>query len=156
MNRARGFTLLEILVVILLVGLVAGLAGLAQGDNGGQEARREAERLGVLIALLREDAVLGHSQFGLRIEADGYSVQRLEADGRWRPAPGYRPQQLAPSLRLQLQRDEHAPVATAGGPQLLVLSSDEVSPFTLHLELRGKPQLTLASDGLEEVRIEAP
>ena len=138
MNRARGFTLLEILVVILLVGLVAGLAGLAQGDNGGQEARREAERLGALIALLREDAVLGHSQFGLRIEADGYSVQRLEADGRWRPAPGYRPQ------------------ATAGGPQLLVLSSDEISPFTLHLELRGKPQLTLASDGLEEVRIEAP
>ena len=84
--------------------------------------------------------------------------ERLTAEARFamRPAPGYRPQQLAPSLRLQLQRDEHAPVATAGGPQLLVLSSDEVSPFTLHLELRGKPQLTLASDGLEEVRIEAP
>ncbi|MGA4634727.1 type II secretion system minor pseudopilin GspH [Pseudomonas solani] len=158
MNRTRGFTLLEILVVILLIGLVAGLAGLAQGDHGGQQARREAERLRVLIALLREDALLAQRQFGLRVDADGYAVQRLEPDGRWTPAPGYRPQHLAEPLRLRMEAAEDAAQlgSAPGGsaPQLLVLSSDEISPFTLYLELRGKPLLTLASDGLEEVRIE--
>lgn len=158
MNRARGFTLLEILVVILLVGLVAGLAGLAQGDHGGQQARREAERLRMLIALLRDDAVLTQRQFGLRVDTDGYAVQRLEHDGHWAPAPGYRPQHLAESLRLRLEATEDAVelgnAPRGATPQLLVLSSDEISPFTLHLELRGKPLLFLASDGLEEVRIE--
>lgn len=156
---SSGFTLLEVLVVMVVIGLLAGLVSLAQSDSGGQQALREAERLRSLIGLLREDALLSHRDFGLRIDADGYSVQRLGLDGAWHPAPGYRPQHLPDTLRLHLERDDASPAPAAGasrnGPQLLVLSSDEVSPFTLQLEYRQVPMLSLSSDGLEEVRLES-
>ncbi|WP_028630797.1 type II secretion system minor pseudopilin GspH [Metapseudomonas resinovorans] len=155
---SAGFTLLEVLVVIVVIGLLAGLATLVQRDNGGQQALREAERLRSLLGLLREEAVLSHRDFGLRIDAEGYSVQRLNLDGQWQPAPDYRAQRLPANLRLHLQLDDEAPAPNRGerrqAPQLLVLSSDEVSPFTLRLEYRLVPLLALSSDGLEEVRLE--
>lgn len=156
-RAARGFTLLEVLVVILIVGLLAGLAGLAQVD-GGQQARREAERLRSLIGLLRADALLNHRDYGLRLDEDRYSVQLRAGDGRWQPALQYREQQLPADIRLQLDVDVNllnpkAPVSDQG-PQLLVLSNDEISPFTLRVEQRLMPVFSLHSDGLEEVRIE--
>lgn len=157
-RRARGFTLLEVLVVILMVGLLAGSLTLAQSDHGPQHAKREAERLRSLLGLLREDALLERQELGVRIEPDGYSVHRLDADGRWIPASDYRPQRLPDSLRLHLELGEQAPGLGAPvpgpGPQLLVLSSDELTPFSLQIELRGRPVLELSSDGLEEVRVE--
>ncbi|HEJ1606245.1 type II secretion system minor pseudopilin GspH [Pseudomonas aeruginosa] len=155
----RGFTLLEVLVVILLIGLLAGLVGVTQVDGSGQQARRETERLRSLVGLLRQDAMLSQRDYGLRIDQQGYSVQVLDLDGEWRLAPGYRPQTLPDSLRLDLQIGENG--ATLGrarqnrAPQLLVLSNDEVTPFTLRLEYRQKPLYALSSDGLEEVRVEA-
>lgn len=158
-RQSRGFTLLEVLVVILMVGLLAGALTLTQSDQGPQQVKREAERLRSLLGLLREDALLERQELGVRIEPDGYSVHRLDADGRWVPATGYRPQRLPDSLRLHLELGEQAPGLGAPspgpGPQLLVLSSDELTPFSLRVELRGRPVLELSSDGLEEVRIEA-
>ena len=156
-HSARGFTLLEVLVVILIVGLMAGLAGLSQVDSI-QQARREAEQLRSLIGLLRVDALINHRDYGLRLDNDRYSVQSRTRDGRWQPAPQYREQQLPVHVRLQLQAganllEPNAP-ANSKAPQLLVLSNDEISPFTLHVEHRLKPVLSLHSDGLEEVRIE--
>ncbi|KPD30874.1 MULTISPECIES: type II secretion system minor pseudopilin GspH [Pseudomonas aeruginosa group] len=155
----RGFTLLEVLVVVLLVGLLAGLAGLAQVDSGGQQARRETERLRSLFGLLRQDALLSQRDYGLRIERRGYSVQVLDLDGEWRPTPGYRPQTLPENLRLNLEAGADAPTPgrsrRSRAPQLLVLSSDEITPFSLRLEYRGQPLYALSSDGLAEVRVEA-
>uniref|UniRef100_A0A182TS81 Type II secretion system protein H n=1 Tax=Anopheles melas TaxID=34690 RepID=A0A182TS81_9DIPT len=157
-RQSRGFTLLEVLVVILMVGLLASTLTLAQSDHGPEHAKREAERLRSLLGLLREDAMLERQELGVRIEPDGYSVHRLDADGRWIPASDYRPQQLPDSLRLHLELGEQAPGLGAPvpgpGPQLLVLSSDELTPFSLQIELRGRPVLELSSDGLEEVRVE--
>lgn len=156
-RAARGFTLLEVLVVILIVGLLAGLTGLAQVDSG-QQARREAERLRSLIGLLRADALLNHRDYGLRLDEDRYSVLLRANDGRWQPALQYREQQLPADFRLQLQVEvellDPASAPSGAVPQLLVLSNDEISPFTLRLEQRLTPVLSLHSDGLEEVRIE--
>ncbi|MOA42557.1 hypothetical protein D3C78_1646160 [compost metagenome] len=41
-----------------------------------------------------------------------------------------------------------------GQPQLLVLSSDEISAFTLHFETAGQQWLSLSSDGLGEPAID--
>jgi len=156
-RAARGFTLLEVLVVIMIVGLLAGLVGLTQVDSG-QQARREAERLRSLIGLVRADALLNHRDYGLRLEEDRYSVLLRTNDGRWQPALQYREQQLPADIRLRLHVEvnllEPDTPVSGKGPQLLVLSNDEISPFTLRLEQRLTPVLSLHSDGLEEVRIE--
>ena len=64
-----------------------------------------------------------------------------------------------PNLRLRLEVPEAGPTLGQAGrrsttPQLLVLSSDETSAFTLWIEHRNTPLLSLSSDGLQEPRLE--
>ena len=44
--RARGFTLIEILVTLVIMALLAGLASLSVGGSAHRQARDEVERLG--------------------------------------------------------------------------------------------------------------
>ncbi|MGC5704343.1 type II secretion system minor pseudopilin GspH [Pseudomonas sp. NFXW11] len=158
-RQARGFTLLELLVVILLIALIAGLVGLVNPNNAARQARQEAQRLQSLLQLLRQEAVLGYQDFGLRIEADGYSVQRLDPQGHWRPATDFAAHHLPDSLHLRLEVPEAGPALGADRqrgelPQLLVLSSDETSAFTLWFEQRNRALLSLSSDGIEDAQLE--
>ena len=155
-SRARGFTLLEVLLVILVIALFSGLVGLLNPDSGTQQVRREGERLRGLLQLLREQAVLTNREYGLRFEPDGYAVQRLEEHGRWAPNQEFARQTLAPNLSLRLETTDllDHPYQGHDLPQLLVLSSDETTPFTLWLEYRGQPLLSLSSDGIQEPLLE--
>jgi len=47
----RGFTLVELLVVLLLIALASGLAGLALRDGREDQLEREAQRLAALLEL---------------------------------------------------------------------------------------------------------
>ena len=155
-SRARGFTLLEVLLVILVIALFSGLVGMLNPDSGTQQVRREGERLRGLLQLLREQAVLTNSEYGVRFEPDGYAVQRLEEHGRWTPNHEFARQTLAPNLSLSLETTdllEH-PYQGHDVPQLLVLSSDETTPFTLWLAYRRQPLLSLSSDGIQEPLLE--
>ncbi|MFJ7141939.1 MAG: type II secretion system minor pseudopilin GspH [Pseudomonas protegens] len=158
-RHARGFTLLELLVVILLIALTAGLVGLVNPDSGPRQARQEAQRLQALLQLLRQEAVLSYNDYGLRIEPDGYSVLRLDARGRWVADPELRPHRLPDKLRLRLEVAEAgAPLGSGrqrdGLPQLLVLSSDETSAYTLWVEYRNQPLVSLSSDGIQDAQLD--
>lgn len=146
-------------MVILLIALTAGLVGLVNPDSGPRQARQEAQRLQDLLQLLRQEAVLGYQDYGLRIEPDGYSVLQLDARGRWVPATDFRSQPLPPKLRLRLEVPEAGPTLGAsstrnGLPQLLVLSSDETSAYTLSIEYRNQALLSLSSDGIQDAQLE--
>lgn len=158
-RQARGFTLLELLVVILLIALTAGLVGLVNPDSGPRQARQEAQRLLGLLQLLRQEAVLGYQDFGLRIEPDGYEVLRLDDRGRWVAARDFRTHRLPETLRLRLEVPEAGPALGASGnrnglPQLLLLSSDETSAYTLWIDYRQQALLSLSSDGIQDAQLE--
>ena len=59
MTRLRGFTLIEILVVLVIIGVVATLAVVRLGPRDDELLKQEAERL----ALLLEDARVGELAF---------------------------------------------------------------------------------------------
>ncbi len=141
-RTARGFTLLELLVVVLIVGLFAGVAVLSLGVLGSdRELQREAERLRTLLDLVHEEALMQGRDFGVLFSASSYRFLIFDYQtGRWvTPVDDdilrerTLPERLVVSLRLD-DRDvaldpdlEDIPDTTE--PQVLLLSSGEMTPF---------------------------
>ena len=107
-GRRRGFTLLELLVVVLLVGLLTSLAVLGiQGQSPREHQREEARRLFARMDLAREEAVLRAASLGIRFTPSGYRFMRLR-DGTWRVLRGDRtlaPHELPGGMRLEVDID---------------------------------------------------
>ncbi|WP_273525603.1 type II secretion system minor pseudopilin GspH [Pseudomonas sp.] len=179
-RRARAFTLIELLVVIVLLGILVSLAVLTTGSSStSRELRDEARRIAALIGVLSDEAVLDSREYGLLVNREGYRVLRYdEADARWREVERRKVHRLPEWMRLELeldgtplelvaplkQTDDRAGLSDADSrersrernsgprlePQLLILSSGELSPFSLRLSERkvGGSTWLIASDGL--------
>ncbi len=154
MRAARGFTLIELLVVLVILGTLVSLALLSVGNGGGRVLRDEGERLATVMALLLEEATLDNREYGLQLRSDGYRVLVYDdLNNRWQRHPNMADYRLPERLQLSLELDgaplqlaavavvdDQARPATGveAAPQLLLLSSGELSPFRLQLSERGK------------------
>lgn len=153
----RGFTLLEVLVVVFIIGLLAGLAVLSVDDRAADDRlQQEAQRLDALLETAAEEAVLFGVELGLEITRDGYRFLRLDADG-WTPITAQdsplRPRALDENTTLRLIRADGEEIGDEDGdaprPDVLFLSSGEITPFELamtgngaHSRYRYEGQLT--------------
>ncbi len=147
---ARGFTLIEIMVVVVIIAVVAGMAVLSLGSTGRDgQLERERDRLVALIDYVRERAALQTVEYGLRCQQDGYQfveydtrknlwvADELDETLRARPLPAGlelslavedRPIVLPTRAQAARKRDD------AGlTPQVMLFSSGEVSRFALTL-----------------------
>jgi general secretion pathway protein H len=69
-QSSRGFSLLELLVVVTIIGIFAGAAVLSLGVVGrDREIERETLRLQSLLSLLREEALMQSRDYGLLFNA---------------------------------------------------------------------------------------
>ncbi|MDA0427532.1 type II secretion system minor pseudopilin GspH [Stutzerimonas frequens] len=174
-QRARAFTLIELLVVIVLLGILVSVAVLSVGGSStSRELRDEARRLAALIGVLSDEAVLDSREYGLLVSSEGYRVLRYdEAATRWLDAERRKVHKVPEWMRLDLEldgtplellapirrEDDRAGLSGEGErterraprlePQLLILSSGELSPFSLRLSERksGGDAWLIASDG---------
>ena len=151
--RCRGFTLLELMIVLVLVGVLLGMVSLASGGSPARQVRQEAEAMVLVIHQLRQRAVFEGQEYGLRLSADGYRVMRLGVRG-WDPVKELTDWPL--SVRVRLQQDGYRVDLDAdeGPPQLLMFSNDETSAFTLTFESGNRTWLSLSGDGIGEVVID--
>ena len=154
--RSRGFTLVEILVVVVIMAVVISLAVLSIGVTGRDaQLDEETRRIEGLIGLLHERALLEGRDFGLRIEPTGYGfVTYMAARDRWVALDQeheFRHRELPKGLSFQLQLDSQTVVlkavdrnlsnAQAPAPQVAIAASGEGTPFRLTLtrdETRAK------------------
>ena len=143
--RARGFTLLEVLVVLAIVAVLAGIAALSVGGVGSRRVENAAKRAEALVALACERAALTGRDMGIAVLADGLRFGYLAAQG-WQPvgddpADPLRPRALGDSIRLQLERDGErvdAAIDPPAAPQLACFGSGELTPFRLTIEGEGE------------------
>lgn len=139
--------------MIVVVGVLLGMVSFVGGGSPAREVRQVAEAMVQVIHQLRERAVLEGQEYGLRLGTDGHRVMR-RGDGGWEPVEGLTTWPL--SIRVRLQQDGYGVGLDAdeGPPQLLLLSNDETSAFTLTFESGDRTWLSLSGDGIGEVVID--
>lgn len=174
MRAVRGFTLIELLVVLVLLGVLTSLAVLGSGiaSSPARKLQDEAERLNSLLRVLLDEAVLDNREYGVRFEQHSYQVLRFDPrKSRWASLDDKvheLPEWAELSIKVEEQsigllgakddrkakEEKKAPAVKP--PQLLILSSGELTPFTLRLaggRGRDAPVLLLSSDGFAEPQL---
>ena len=85
--RTRGFTLIEVLVVVLLMVIVLGMVGLKLGGNDGRTVRQEADRLAALLLSAQQEAILQGRELALAPQTNGYEFQGLNEKNKFAALP---------------------------------------------------------------------
>ncbi len=99
---SRGFTLIEVLIVLLLVGVSVGVVAVNLRTDDREMLREEAARLAAGLEQAQDEAVLTGAALAWRGAAEGYQYLRRGADGSWEPLDDslFRSWQLPPAVRL--------------------------------------------------------
>lgn len=147
-HRSRGFTLLELLVVLAIVALATAGATLALRDSNATQLEREALRLGAMLESARAQSRTSGMPVVWRTLPQGFEFLGLrprEED----PDSLAGPQRwLDPQTRAQIVRPVNAATLVLG-PEPLIASQRVVL-------LLGERQLTLATDGLAPFAVVSP
>src|SRR5713226_10079144 len=159
--RSKGFTLVEILVVVVIMAIVISLAVLSVSSTGrDSQLDEESRRIEGLVGLLHERALLEGRDFGLRIEPAAYEFVVYDPRrDRWMMMDQereFRHRELPKGISFQLQLDSQTVVIkpidrnlSSGqqpNPQVAIAASGEGTPFRLVL-LRDATQARAAVDG---------
>jgi general secretion pathway protein H len=160
--RSKGFTLVEILVVVVIMAIVISLAVLSIGITGRDtQLDEESRRIEGLVGLLHERALLEGRDFGLRIEPDAYEfLVYVPAHDRWERMnqdKEFRHRTLPKGVTFQLQLDSQTVVLkptdpnlltnqVLSNPQIAIAASGEGTPFRLTLQ-RAQSNAKASVDG---------
>ncbi|MBB5017879.1 type II secretion system protein H [Chitinivorax tropicus] len=75
---SRGFTLIEIIVVVLIISIVITLAAVRLDPGQSRQLRDEAERLALLFETARDEAVASGEPIGWATDGTTYRFYRRE------------------------------------------------------------------------------
>jgi general secretion pathway protein H len=143
----RGFSLLELLVVVVIVGIISAIYTLSFGVlDEDRELQRELERLGAVLELASEESMMYGREMGVRFFSNHYEFSRLDITGPDGPEwivfneDVLRARQLDPRLALELEIESQEILLRPElgkkekyQPQVFIYSSGEITPFTLSI-----------------------
>lgn len=141
--NARGYTLIEILIVIVIISIVASVATLSIHFNRNKQIEGLANQVTDLILLAENDAMMRSQVLGVGFTAN--TMQFFEWDEKknvWQPAPekNFQPKKLLEDLSVTLSINSND-VPLDGTPQLIISPSGDLPAFTLSLGNKNQAPL---------------
>jgi general secretion pathway protein H len=155
----RGFTLLELLVVLVIIGVMVAMVTLSTNVLGqDSQVEEETRRFWAVLRQAREEAELQSIDLAVFVGSTEYEFLRFDnRRNEWRQVADdtlYAPRTLPAGLRFRIWLEGRELVLKPGlpdrskkdenqkwPPQLTVLSSGDVAPFELQLERDNAPAL---------------
>lgn len=136
----KGFTLIEILVVIVLVGIIITVAMISIGNTQSGKLKEDMRRLLQIMRLVHEEAITNQQTLAVKFSPHGYAIQRYENKGKiWVSVTDpaiFRPRKLDEDYEIKLVQDGLGVSLTdKDGGKILMYSSGEITPFTLNISL---------------------
>lgn len=167
-----GFTLIELLVVVVVIAVIVSIGVLSLGTLGDDRLlRREIYRIGSLLEVAQDEAVMQGREFGLEIMRNSYRFVEFDPFQRIWTEIGtdeqFRARELPEELEFELLLEDNSVLLeldatdlsvdedeqdTDGledfAPHILIFSSGDSTPFELRLHYRDQEQVVILTGDL--------
>lgn len=152
----RGFTLLELMLVLVIIAVSSSIVMLSYGqaDSSEKTASRTADQLNSMIEFSVDHAALEGKPLGMLLSPVGWQIMQPVADKNgdwhWIPLPDDHRLTMAgrwdSAVEINVQPFE---LKDNGTPQIIILPDGQITPFTLNLSSQETRQqlITLVSPG---------
>jgi general secretion pathway protein H len=152
-KRLRGFTLIEMLVVLMIMGLFVGLVSAITRPDDRAVLRIEAERLSQLLEFAAAEAQLTGKSIAWTADGSGYRFWRAGEDSNWseiRDSDLLRARTLPLGMAISAFRVES--MRPQGAMRLEFATEGSSLAFTIGLSL-GAERYVVAGSPVGDVRV---
>lgn len=149
----RGFTLLELLVVLVIIGIMLGAISFSTMQSSRQRLLTDAQRIALLLQLAREEAIVRNRPIAFEANQNSYHFL-VRNDNQWAPIN---------DLDMLRERDfsfsptllSMTPVPRSDANDLRVVFGREPvdKPFVLDMKV-GEDHVVIRADGIGHFTVE--
>lgn len=177
LRQVKGFTLIELMLVMVLISIMVGLFALNVSHSPQQVIEREARRLQAILLLAADEAVMQGVELGLSLPTRAYQIIRFDTEAlKWKAVDeksgdnaGFIQYELPEFVYIELQLDDknmddeqrqqidrikRRVNSDIPPPVILMLSSGELSPFKLRFYHEAvEYSASIVSDGFSGIEL---
>lgn len=160
-KKGKGFTLLELLIVMVIIGVIVGAATLSIPHDKTSQIEKEAQRFQALLKLAKDESIFQSRSVGVLFEETGYQFMlSVDEQGQWvafsdkQLRPRVLPEGLSLTLDVQGQMVsfESAESEERLVPHVFVLSTGEITPFNVIFSDVTLHEVQMRFDGFGNVK----
>ena len=146
-KHARGFSLLELLIVMAIVGLTLGMVSFSASQNAQKDLQNDAQRISLLLQVARDEAIVRDRPVAFEADENHYDFL-VKNDKDWEP--------ISDDDLMRSREFKRAPITLVMTPQpdnntgalRIVFGREPVDkPFVLKLA-QGDDSVSIQADGI--------
>ncbi len=165
LKKNKGFTLIELMVVVAVISVVMGSVVLSIGDGGRMDRLEiDAKRMSALIKLLSEEAILKNKEYAVAVAETEYDFQELDKNEKWKPLAGdpvFHKRKIIDNAKIEMELEDFkvdfGAQKEGEDAKIFLLSSGEMSPFEIKIiDLNSDAYFIITGSIVGALKIEGP
>jgi len=133
LKSQRGFTLIELIVVILIIGLLITMASISVGTSTDKSLETEAKRFASLVKLASDESVMNVRPIAVQVAKQTYQFSiagEVESED-----PIFRPREISDHIHMNVviedEKVDFESLEEGSFANIYILPSGEMTPFSV-------------------------